>query len=74
MCLRLLTTGLLGWMVVVAVASGADPVAPGPESWPAFRQNWALTGVATSPLPDKLDLLWEVELGDQIVATSALVG
>ncbi|MDZ4686347.1 MAG: PQQ-binding-like beta-propeller repeat protein, partial [Planctomycetaceae bacterium] len=52
----------------------ADIQPPGTTSWPAFRRDTALTGVATGKLPDKLELLWQVELGDQIVATAAIVG
>ena len=52
----------------------ADLAAPGPMSWPSFRHDLTQTGVASTTLPDKLEKLWEVSLGDQIVATSAIVG
>lgn len=50
------------------------PKSPDDASWASFRKNISQTGVALSPLPDKLDLLWHVELGEQIVATAAIVG
>ena len=55
-------------------ALAAELVALGKTSWPSFRHDLAQTGVASASLPDKLDKLWEVSLGDQIVATSAIVG
>lgn len=51
-----------------------DVNAPGPASWMSFRHDLGQTGVATSHLPDKLELLWEVSLGEQVVATAAIVG
>lgn len=47
---------------------------PGKSSWVSFRHDLAQTGVASSELPRNLEKLWEVSLGDQIVATSAIVG
>lgn len=53
----------------------AEPVAtPAATSWPAFRRDFTLTGVATTQLPATLELLWQIELGDQIVASAAIVG
>ncbi len=64
--------------VVVSVASmagiAADSKPLSPTSWSSFRNNLAQTGIATSPLPDKLELLWEATLGEQVVATAAIVG
>lgn len=64
---------------VVGLVSGievftAEPASPGSASWSSFRHDLAQTGVASSDLPQKLDKLWEVSLGDQIVATAAIVG
>ncbi|OYW24367.1 MAG: hypothetical protein B7Z55_02395 [Planctomycetales bacterium 12-60-4] len=67
LCLSLLS-------LLALTVEAAEPVGSTNASWPSFRQNWSLTGVATGSLPDKLDLLWEAELGDQIVATAAIVG
>ena len=54
--------------------SGAELKPLAPTSWASFRHDLAQTGVATSSLPDKLELLWEVTLGEQVVATAAIVG
>ncbi|WP_010585160.1 beta-alanine-activating enzyme beta-propeller domain-containing protein [Schlesneria paludicola] len=54
--------------------SAAELSAPGKTSWASFRHDLAQTGVASSTLPDKLEKLWEVSIGDQIVATCAIVG
>lgn len=65
------------WLFLIALVStltATEAKAPDERSWPSFRKNWNLTGVAGSELPAKLELLWQVELGDQIVATSAIVG
>jgi outer membrane protein assembly factor BamB len=56
------------------VLVAAEPNSPSDTSWPSFRKTLSLTGVARSQLPAKLDLLWQVELGDQILATAAIVG
>lgn len=42
--------------------------------WPSFRGNLAQIGIATSTLPDPLELLWEITAGDQIIASCAIVG
>ena len=53
---------------------GADVSAPQKTSWASFRHDLSQTGVASTKLPEKLEKLWEVTLGDQIVATAAIVG
>lgn len=55
-------------------APGDAPKPQASNSWSSFRHDLGQTGVATSSLPAQLDLLWEVTLGDQILATSAIVG
>ncbi len=55
-------------------ATAAEWKVPDEDSWASFRHTPALTGVTTAKLPEKLELLWQVELGDQIVATAAIVG
>lgn len=57
---------LCGW----AVAEKPQPQL----DWPNFRNGWTQTGVASATLPEKLELLWEIELGDQVLATCAIVG
>ena len=73
---------LLSMMVAAAIVGvfgrhecpAAELIAPGKTSWSSFRHDLAQTGVASSDLPDKLEKLWEVSVGDQIVATCAIVG
>ena len=58
--------------LAMSVAAESKPRAT--SSWSSFRHDLAQTGVATSALPGKLELLWEVTLGEQVVATAAIVG
>ena len=60
--------------ITFAVADDAKPKPPEKTSWTSFRHDLSQTGVASSPLPDQLEKLWEVTLGDQILATAAIVG
>ena len=57
---------------IISVAADSKPLSP--TCWSSFRHDLAQTGVSTSLLPDKLGLLWEVTLGEQVVATAAIVG
>jgi len=41
--------------------------------WPLFRGNPLQTGVATSGLPEKLEVLWQFKTGDAIEGTAAIV-
>lgn len=70
---RLCFIGGLAGLVSAAVVA-AELGSPNDASWPSFRRDLGLTGVATAPLPAKLELLWQAELGEQILATSAIVG
>lgn len=69
---NLLTILLMG--IAAVTANAADTSKAARTSWPSFRHDLSQTGVASSPLPEKLEKLWEVTLGDQIVATCAIVG
>jgi outer membrane protein assembly factor BamB len=51
----------------------AKPAAPAPASWPIFRGNPALTGVAADTLPQKPGLLWTFKTGGP-VKSSAVIG
>ena len=51
-----------------------DAPAPDRGDWPDFRNGAHLRGVAASSLPDDLELLWEVETPDGVMATAAIVG
>ena len=44
------------------------------ESWLSFRNGNELQGIATSNLPDKLQLLWKLPVQDGVTATSAILG
>lgn len=69
-CARLLCAVLL----LAETAFAASVKTPDGASWPRFRHGLSQTGVAGTTLPAKLELLWEIELGDQILATAAIVG
>ena len=65
------------WSVVISVtyeASAVEVTTPGPASWVSFRHDLSQSGIATSTLPETLELLWEVPLGEQVIATAAIVG
>lgn len=64
----------LACISVPHVASSLEPASFAKSSWSSFRHDLAQTGVAYTTLPDRLEKLWEVSLGDQIVSTSAIVG
>ena len=71
---------ILAAVCLVTIAALAAPGSkenvplPATTSWTSFRHDLTQTGVATSPLPNDLELLWEVTLGDQVLATAAIVG
>ena len=43
-------------------------------SWPMFRGNPGLTGVANEKLPDKLELIWKYKIGAPVRSSAAIVG
>ena len=43
-------------------------------SWPMFRGNPGLTGVANEKLPDKLELIWKYKIGEPVRSSAAIVG
>jgi outer membrane protein assembly factor BamB len=65
--------GGLAVLCAVCVACAAENRSE-PGDWPSFRQNLQQTGIAESPLPQKLELLWETTVGEQVLATCAIVG
>lgn len=44
------------------------------QDWPQFRGNPRLTGVALSPVPKNLKVVWTWEAGDSIESSAAIVG
>ncbi len=77
-----LNTRITWWLAFIAIvtlyqipqANSQDILAPGKQSWSSFRHDLHQTGVASTELPAKLEKLWEISLGDQILATAAIVG
>jgi outer membrane protein assembly factor BamB len=60
-------------LAVWLAASVALPAqAPAGSSWPQYRGNPRLTGVATSTPPPALKLLWKYEAGDVIDSSAAI--
>lgn len=60
--------------VDVGPKSSGDVASPGAESWTSFRNGPQLRGLAGSPLPAKLELLWDIPVTDGITSTAAIVG
>lgn len=74
---RLGTRILLAGILLVVDSSGsqaAERSEPSKKSWVSFRHDLKQTGVASSELPETLEKLWEVSLGDQILSTAAIAG
>lgn len=65
-------------VLFTAITHAAEPptklTPPGPTSWTSFRNGNQQLGVATSPLPDKLELLWTHKAGEMVSSTAAIVG
>lgn len=77
---RVVSRGLVAAACLFAVLmsgttlSGAEPAAPGKTSWASFRNGNEQRGVAGSPLPEKLELLWEYKTEFGVSGTAAIVG
>ena len=71
-----LTAGLAAAGVVsgTGLAAEAAQNETGETAWASFRNGNQLRGIATSPLPEKLELLWKVPVDDGVTATAAIVG
>ncbi|RIK65734.1 MAG: serine/threonine protein kinase [Planctomycetota bacterium] len=55
-------------------ASAPSTTRPGASAdWPMFRGNSLLTGVATSTLPEKLEVRWRFETGELVQSSAAIV-
>jgi outer membrane protein assembly factor BamB len=50
------------------------PARPAAAEWPQFRGNAALTGVATSELPQTLKVIWTAEIGESVESSAAIAG
>jgi outer membrane protein assembly factor BamB len=51
---------------------GAPTRAPSKDEWTVFRGNALQTGIAASPLPDDLEVLWKFETKDSIEGAPAV--
>lgn len=59
-----------GLLVLLGLMAGCALAA----DWPSFRGDSRQTGKASSPLPDKLEVLWKFQAKDSIESTAAIVG
>lgn len=57
-------------LIVSSLAAGA--AAQDGADWPQFRRDAALTGIATSPLGDELELKWSAPLGFSVESSPAI--
>ena len=63
----------IGLLALPSFSQAALPE-PSHSSWPSFRNGNELRGIAGSALPEKLELLWKIEVDDGVTATAAIVG
>jgi outer membrane protein assembly factor BamB len=63
-------------VLCLSLVSAAAATAPlvGAADWLLFRGNPLQSGVAASPLPDKLEILWTFKVKDGIESTAAIAG
>jgi outer membrane protein assembly factor BamB len=52
----------------------AAPVGAPPAGWPVFRGDTRQTGVATSALPDRLEIRWQLQTTGPVDSTAVIVG
>ena len=65
--------GLLGLVLLSApVGSFAADEAPS-RDWSSFRNNFQMTGIAGTTLPEKLEVLWKIPAPFGVSATAAIV-
>lgn len=69
MCCKQLFVLSIALSIGVGVACAADP---GQESWVSFRNGLSNPGIAASPLPADLELLWEFETPDGTASTPVI--
>lgn len=62
----------LTWMILCAAVTSAIAEEPKHESWVSFRNGHENLGIASSPLPDNLELLWEFETPDGTASTPVI--
>jgi outer membrane protein assembly factor BamB len=70
-----LALALVGWgFIHPEVLADQSVTANGNSDWPLFRGNPLQTGVASSPLPDNLEVRWKFQAKESIEGTAAIVG
>lgn len=57
-----------------SICAAEKPAPPTATSWVSFRNGHAQRGIAGSPLPARLELLWKRKTVHGVVATAAIVG
>ena len=70
---RTTTFGLLAGALACALLLSAHATAQSGASWPQFRGNPRLTGMAESVPPAAPKLLWKFEVGESIDSSAAIV-
>ena len=70
--LTFLISNLLFVLVISCSAPDNSSLDAGEAYWPVFRGNTDLTGVSASPLPEKPELLWSFETGNDIKSTPVI--
>src|ERR1051326_9186667 len=60
-------------LLLVALSAPLLAQAPPAASWPQFRNTPALTGVAASPLPAALRVLWTYDTKQAVESSAAVV-
>ena len=58
---------------LLTFASSGRPLTQSADTWPQFRANPLLTGVAGSVPPANLKLLWTYEAGDSVESSAAIL-
>jgi outer membrane protein assembly factor BamB len=68
------TASSLPAAVLLCLVFGVSCLSSVAADWPVSRGNQQQTGVATSNLPEKLEVLWKFKAGDSVNAPAAIVG
>src|ERR1051325_1366964 len=69
--------GRVVWLAAVVAASLSVPAVEGvatADSWPMFRGNPGLTGIAPGKLPESLSLQWQFKMGGPTKSSAAISG
>ncbi len=72
-CAALGLTLLLVFATERVQAADPKPNSPPAKTWTSFRNNFQLTGIAGTPLPEKLELLWKFPAPYGVAGTAAIL-